>query len=284
VSAGRSADDVTSGAELASVLAGVLASAREAWPELAVDPGTFVEYVAARVGDGAPPAAAVRALCAADLYLACACVHGDRRGLAALDSLIVAAARFAVARLGAPAVFTDEIAQELRTKLLVGPSARLSTYGGHGALASWLGVAALRAAISALRAGGREVMADDDAFVASAASGPELELVRREHATALREAFALALASIETDARNLLRLYYLDGVGLERLSIIYKVHASTISRRLAAAREQVLDGTRRRLREQLAISGAELDSLIAALRSHVDVSVSALLAATVTAG
>lgn len=269
--------------ELAPVLAGVLASAREAWPELTVDPGTFVDYVAARVDDSAPPPAAVRALCATDLYLACACVHGDPRGLAALDSLVVAAARFAVARLAAPAVLTDEIAQELRTKLLVGPPARLSTYGGHGALASWLNVAALRAAISALRARGREVTAGDDAFVAPAVGSPELELLRREHATALREAFALALASVETDARNLLRLYYLDGVGLDRLGIIYKVHASTISRRLAAAREQVLDSTRRRLRDQLAISSAEVDSLIAALRSHIDVSVSALLAATVTA-
>jgi RNA polymerase sigma-70 factor (ECF subfamily) len=280
--AGASAKSVDADA-LAAVLADALASARAAWPELAVDPGAFVDYIAARVDGGAPPPAAVRALCAADLYLACACVHGDPRGFAALDPLVVAAARFAVARLAAPAVFTDEIAQELRTKLLVGPPARLSTYGGHGALASWLDVAALRAAISALRARGREVTADDAAFVAPAAGGPELEPVRREHATALREAFAESLAALETDARNLLRLYYLDGVGLERLGIIYKVHPSTISRRLAAAREQVLDGTRRRLRDRLAIPGAEVDSLIAALRSQVDVSVSALLAATVTA-
>lgn len=269
--------------ELATVLAEALAAARAAWPDVVVEPGAFVDYLAVRATPAASPAAAVRALCVVDLYLACACADRDPQALAALDPLIAAAARFAIARLSAPAALADEIAQELRAKLLVGPPPRLATYGGHGALASWLGVAALRAAISVLRARGREVTADDDAFVAPVIASPEIELLRRAHAGALREAFGEALASLETDARNLLRLYYVDGVGVDRLGIIYKVHASTISRRLATARDQVLDTTRRRLRDRLAVPASDVDSLIAALRSQIDVSVGALLAATVTA-
>lgn len=264
--------------ELAAAVDLALSRARAAWPSVALDRDAYAAYITARASD----AAGVRRLCTDDLYLACACLRGEPGALAALDPVIARAARFAIGRLSAPAALADEIAQDLRAKLLLGDTPRLASYGGLGAIASWLDVAALRAAISALRTMGREVTMDDAQLVAPASASPELAFLARAHGRALREAFSDAFGEIEVDSRNLLRLHYLDGIGLDRLAVIYKVHASTISRRLAAARDQVLETTRSRLRDRTGLPAADVESLVRALRCEVDVSVSALLAATVT--
>jgi hypothetical protein len=68
-----------------------------------------------------------------------------------------------------------------------------------------------------------------------------------------------------------------DGLGHEKIARLYKVHQTTATRRLAAARKVLQDSIRRHLREHLKVASPELDSLIRAVRSELDVSLGALL-------
>jgi RNA polymerase sigma-70 factor (ECF subfamily) len=55
------------------------------------------------------------------------------------------------------------------------------------------------------------------------------------------------------------------------------VHRATVARWIAAARERLLDRTIALVQGRLKISAAELESLLAGLRSGLDVSLGALL-------
>src|SRR5215831_1336873 len=70
-------------ADLEQIMSAQLASARAAWPGVRVTDQQFVAYVAARLS--AERTARLAELPAADLYLACACEHGDREALLAFE-------------------------------------------------------------------------------------------------------------------------------------------------------------------------------------------------------
>ena len=273
--------EVRPGADLEAALREALAAGRGAWVGFELEADVFVPYLARRARPETDAVAEVRAMHAADLYLACACAGGRPEAIAVFDAWFSPVVRAAVARLGETGAFADEVIQTLRHKLLVadGDEPRIASYAGQGALASWVRVAATRAALSLLRKYGREVPADDDALLDGPATSasPELELLKREYRDEFRRAFYDAFASLDARARNLLRLYYVDGLNVEAIGVIYRVHASTVSRRIARARQNALDETRRLLGERLALPASEVDSLLVAVRSQMDVSLGSLL-------
>ena len=59
---------------------------------------------------------------------------------------------------------------------------------------------------------------------------------------------------------------------------MYKVHGSTVSRWLAAVRQNVFDQTMRLLVERLGLPESELASMLRVLQSDLDVTLSRLLA------
>jgi RNA polymerase sigma-70 factor (ECF subfamily) len=95
---------------------------------------------------------------------------------------------------------------------------------------------------------------------------------------AFREAFERGVMSLTARDRNLLRLHLLGGVTLEKLAAMYDVHRATIVRWLAAARAAVLEETRRGLGAELGLGASELESLMVAVQSRLDVSVERMLA------
>ncbi len=62
--------------------------------------------------------------------------------------------------------------------------------------------------------------------------------------------------------RTLLRYYYLDGVGVEELGRLYRVHASTVSRWLRSTREAILEQTRSQLAAMLVLKESEVESML----------------------
>jgi RNA polymerase sigma-70 factor (ECF subfamily) len=74
-----------------------------------------------------------------------------------------------------------------------------------------------------------------------------------------------------------LRHRFLHGLSTDRIAKVYAVHRATAFRWLEAARQQLFDGTRDELQRELQLEGRDLESLIAALRSRIDLSVSQLL-------
>lgn len=224
---------------------------------------------------------------AEDLELARACLAGDPAALRAFEELLRAESRRAATELRGGETLADEIHSTLRSRMLIADGEtppRLATFAGQSALGRWLGVAATRVGLNLLRQRGREVALIDSDVGAGMAGGlapdddPELDAVRRRYredfAAAVRESFA---AIDDPRDRNLLRLYYFDRVGLDRLGEMYQVHPSTISRWLAALRQRVFDDTRRRLVARLGAGQSEVQSLLNLMSADLDLTLSRVL-------
>ena len=201
----------------------------------------------------------------------------ERRYLTELDA--------SLARLRLSASELDEVKQSVRTKLLVRDGEaplRIEEYAGRGRLRGLLQVIATREALSRFRRTGRETVLDDRRMADPAVErwDPGLELLKGRAREAFRDAFEHAVRALEARERNLLRLHLLGGVTLERLATIYGVHRATIVRWLGAAREQVLSHTRAELGRTLGIDGGELESVMNAARSRLDLSVERLFGST----
>lgn len=253
-----------------------LARAATAWPGVTVAPDAFTAFVAARL-DGADPAA----LCLDDLYLACACLAGDRAALAAFERRYAPVIERAVSASGATASERADLHQLVRARLLVaaGEPPRLASYTGKGALASWIKVVAVREAARLLGRERREVAAEDDELTGllAAVDDPEIGYLKRLYRHEFRAALRAAVEALSDRERVLLRQAALDGLGIDQLAALYRVHRATTARWLEAARAAVLDGTRRGLLERLRISAPELDSVMRLIGSRLETSLAALL-------
>jgi RNA polymerase sigma-70 factor (ECF subfamily) len=254
-----------------------LATAHAAWPAIAIPDDEFVRYVEERAA-GADPAR----LHVADLYLACACARGDQAAIALLEQKHIAhVPRDLVAAGESPAV-VDEVSQQLRYHVLVadGQPPRIASYGGRGPLGGWLHIVALRLA-GGLRRRERDhaPLDESDPPTALPVVDPELALVKEKYGPIFSAAFKEAFAALSSDERNLFRLFYLDGLNLDGLAVVLQVSRATAGRRMLAARERLLEGTLDLLRARLALDTDELESLLGVVRSRLEVSLHALLAA-----
>jgi RNA polymerase sigma-70 factor (ECF subfamily) len=169
-------------------------------------------------------------------------------------------------------------------KLLIrrpGKQARIADYEGRGTLASWVCVAAVRTAIEVARLKSpRQVPLDSTRLSASVAAGrPDLELIRHAHGADFKAALEEAFARLSSEERNLLRLSVLEGVGIDKLAGIFAAHRSTVARRLQRVRKQLFDDTRRTLSQRLGVRGPDLDSLMRAVDSQLQLSLSHLFSA-----
>lgn len=82
-----------------------------------------------------------------------------------------------------------------------------------------------------------------------------------------------ALTRLSVRDRTLLRLHLAERLSIDALGAMYSVSRATAARWLAAARGALAQGVRDDLRARLHIPDSELDSLIAVVRSQLDVSV-----------
>jgi RNA polymerase sigma-70 factor (ECF subfamily) len=253
---------------------------RARYPEVAVDLAAFtahVEQCGALADETVEPARA------ADLYLACGALAGQAAAVAALQ----AECRPIVLRYLKPFASSPaaqaEIAQELWEVLLFRTAAegdaKLRHYSGKGPLGAFAGIVAQRMALMSLRQGELEARV---AIRAAAEQAPlsddtELTIIKQKYRGAFERAIREAIEVLPDRDRLTLRLYFVDGLGVERLGRIYGVAPSTISRRLAKARAFVAKRTRRLLSQRLGVTGCELDSLWNLVASQLDVSVSVLL-------
>jgi RNA polymerase sigma-70 factor, ECF subfamily len=268
--------------ELELRLEELLATARAPWPELPLPAATFLRHLAERFPEGSSPVVALQTLHAADLYLACACAHGLPAAHAALDAHFLPKVDAAVARVGGSGDEAVEVRQRLRERLLTseeGRPPRIADYQGTGPLAAWLRAAAVRTALNLQRSDRRRARVEEEALAEGTVAGGDLELdyLRQRHQADFQAALAEALAALPTRERTVLRLHFVEGLSLERIGGMYQTHKSTVSRWLSRAREDVLADVRRRLAERLQLSGEELQSLLRAVRSQLDASLSALL-------
>ncbi|HEU0037309.1 MAG TPA: sigma-70 family RNA polymerase sigma factor [Kofleriaceae bacterium] len=234
----------------------------------------FVERVLAVIGGDA---AALGALHGDDLFVAHAAVLGDPRAVLEIDRRLRAQIAAVVKSLGESRGFADDLEGDLRDHVLAPREtkpARLASYTGKGPLDGWLRVTITREALRARKHAGRSSNPlDDDAELPDAVA-PELEYLKAAYRDAFRSAFRAALATLDDRQRNLIALHYGDGVGVEQLGQMYRVHFSTISRWIAAARDKLFDTTRDHMRAHVPGGDEELAEIMALLQSRLDVTIS----------
>jgi RNA polymerase sigma-70 factor, ECF subfamily len=250
------------------------AEARAAWPTVELSADLFALYVAERLPTDQ---AAGRRLRIADLYLACACVHGDANAIAAFDLHCLTVVDSALPRLGLDADAVGEVKQRLRRWLLVpeaGPP-RLVDFAGYGDLRGWVRVIAVHEALAMLRRARRSAPFNDDRIMdaLSARDSPEIDYLKHFYRREFKAAFTQAMATLGDRDRTLLRQQYLDGLSVMEMSRLYRVHRITAGRWLDSARRALLSATRAALMNRLDVRDDDVDSILRLICSQLDASV-----------
>jgi RNA polymerase sigma-70 factor (ECF subfamily) len=267
-------------AALEQRLASALVAGQSAWPRVVLSEERFIEHLAEHAAKASSPLGFLESVHAADLYLACAAALGDRAAVTAFEEQFMAHVDEYVLRVRMPSDAVDEVKQKLRERLLMGggePPRRpkLAEYSGKGALGGWLRVAAVRTALNELR--GRDTKTEELADEAALADDPELAFVRERASGLFGDAFARVLAGMSPTERTILRQHYIDGLTLDQLAQLHRTPRSTLARRIADAREEILSATEGLLREERRLSPSSIVSVIRQARSRLDITITRLL-------
>ena len=249
-----------------------LEEAKRAWPDLDVPEDRFFEALERAAPEGK----------VADLYLAVGCLAGRRRALEVLERQILPQVRGSVERVCGSDLSADDALQATREKLLIGGPDRipkLAQYMGEGQLVGWIRVAAVRDALALRRAKNakRKNLGDDARLLPSTPANAHLALLRQTHAAAFKAAVEEGIKKLSVEQRNLLRMNMLDGLTIDQLAPLFRIHRATAARRLAQARESILEHTRTTLGAKLGLSDTELGSLCNDLASQLHLSLSRVL-------
>lgn len=260
----------------------LVAEGRAAWPELNVDAVEVVAFIAHRATSDLAEAA-LEGLRPADLYLACACAKQLPQALAAFDRDYMREVDIALARMriGPPRV--SDVKQLVRQRLFVGggtagaPTSpgKIAEYGGRGDLRRWVRSVAVRTCLNDLRKGKREILVDDDQLIAQhaiAADDPEIEYMKRTYSAEFKAAFSEALGKLGSREQTLLRYHHVDGLNIDEIGAIYRVHRVTAFRWLEKAKDMLVRSTLDTLRARLKLPADELDSVLRMIRSQIHLS------------
>ena len=272
--------------ELPARLAALFAEGRDQWPTLAVAPSRLMAFVARTlngddIGEPTPDslADAIDGLRAADLYLACACAGGDATALATFDRVYMREVDIALAKMRVGPPRSHDIKQLVRQRLFVGAAngqdGKIADYAGRGDLRRWVRAVAVRTCLNELRRGKLEVLTGDDQLIAQhamAGDDPEVEYMKRTYASEFRAAFAQALAGLGAREQTLLRYHHVDGLNIDEIGAVYRVHRVTAFRWLEKSKEQVVKATLEVLRAKLRVSPGELESVLRMIRSQIHLS------------
>jgi len=258
---------------------------RDAWPGVEVEPDDFTRYVRDRLARDEDLEAALGSAHIEDLYLACACAQGNPRALEAFERDFLSNVPSFVRTVDESPAFADEVKQLLRKKLFVSETdsrAKILDYTGTGPLGGWLRVAAIRTARDQRRSSQRRAPIEREHGIElrPPAPDPELQYLKSRYASEFRDAFHATLSGLSAKERNVLCLYFLDGMSSTRIGALYKVEGATVRFWLKKSRENILNEMRRLLSERLRIDASELESLIVMVQSQLDLSISKFLRET----
>ncbi len=253
----------------------------QAFPAIVLHPARFAEFLCARLPAAPSLAEALAAVRAADVFLAWGCVDRQPGAFAAFEAQVMPAVERALRGIDRAPDFVSDAANAVRAKLLVsapGKPVLLSRYLGHGPLASFAMVVAMREAVDRKR---RPHLEDTLSHVADALAAPgssaDSAVARREVAPHLRQALTDALAALTPRQRTLLKLQLIKGFSADRLAKLYGVHRATTTRWLTEARGAVFDHVTEALRRQLKAGPQTLARLHEDLAMAVDVTLSGVL-------
>ncbi|CAN5901321.1 hypothetical protein BH11MYX2_BH11MYX2_40360 [soil metagenome] len=259
----------------------LVAEGRAAWPSLAVDGNDVVAFIARQISEA--PEEALEGLRPADIYLACACAKQVPGAINTFDRDYIKEVDIALARMRITGSRLADVKQLVRQRLFVGggtsgaPTSpgKISEYAGRGDLRRWVRSVAVRTCLNDLRKGKREILVDDDQMIAQhavSADDPEIQYMKRTYSNEFKAAFSDALSQLGPREQTLLRYHHVDGLNIDEIGAIYRVHRVTAFRWLEKAKELLVRSTLETLRTRLKLPSAELDSVLRMIRSQIHLS------------
>jgi RNA polymerase sigma-70 factor, ECF subfamily len=276
------ADELRGSSELSEQLDALLRTGRAAHEDVPVADEMWLQHFVRHLRPG-EIVVQIAEMRAGDVHLALACLDGVRVAHAQLDLRVRAIARQALAGIRLEQVSADDAIQTLLEKLLVattGPG-KLAGYSGRGPLDGWLRVALARTALDMVRTRRTPDTAtfeESEALLNLAATNdPRLEALRATCGPALKRAIEAGVALLPIEDRALLRLSVVDGLSIDDLAGIYRAHRATMARRLARAKNAILEHSRAHAMDALGVGEAEFASLMGVMLSGLDVTFHRLL-------
>jgi RNA polymerase sigma-70 factor (ECF subfamily) len=263
-------------AELETRLTTIVEAGRKVWPKIAIADEAFIDHLAMFARAAPDRDAYLGAVHAGDLFLACGvCLH-DRAALAAFEEHFMSQVRDFVLRVRMSNDAVDEIKQKLRERLVLGSEGaapKIAEYSGKGALGGWLRITAVRTALNHLRDTGAAAKTEELGDELAPGADPELAYVKEHASDLFSDAFKRVLDGLAPNERSMLRLHYIDGLTLDQLAQIYKTPRSTLARRVAATRQQILEATESLLRDEQRLSPSAVASVIRQAQSQMQLTI-----------
>jgi RNA polymerase sigma-70 factor (ECF subfamily) len=247
------------------------AEGARAWPAVALP---FDRFAAHLTAIGACEEQLVRH--GAELYLAAACVAGNAAAISLFDSTYLAEVDRHVSRLRLTSAQLDDLTQLLRIRLLSGSNPKLAQYAGRAPLSGWLRIVAIRVGLNFVEAGtDPHIVPGDGPLVAlvMADADPEWLASKQNVQAAFQAALEASFAELEPRQHLLLRMHFIDRLGLDEMARVFRVHRASVARWLAAARAQVFEGVRRHLDLPRAPTSSEFRSLVRLVKDDLHISV-----------
>jgi RNA polymerase sigma-70 factor (ECF subfamily) len=271
-------------AALEDILLRLVTEAHAAWPTVQLRDTSFLAHLAERTPQDVDLFEWLPTVHASDLYLACACAHGEATAIEAFTNDFGQLLERAASRIRSGGVQTEDVKQQLLEKLLFERGERppaIALYAGQGALKGYLRVAAVHQGLKILDKYKRMPPVDDlDEVFSMAATDddPELATLKSRYRGEFKAAFQEAIAALESADRNLLRYHYLSGLNTRQIGAIFGCDQSTIVRKLTKTRTGLLHDTRKRLSRALGVGNTEFESILKLVESQLEVSIERVLA------
>jgi RNA polymerase sigma-70 factor, ECF subfamily len=268
---------------LQTAIVGAYTAARAAWPGCTLELARFGDELIRRLGADFD-AASLGPICTEDVYLAIACLDGDPTAIGYLERDCLTEVDRAGRKLRATDDQIAEVRGHLRQILFTaepGRAAALAGFTGRGDLRGYLRVIATRELIRAINRGRREEpieeLSEPLLECLDVSRAPELSLLRARHGEAIADALRAALDLLDERQRAVLRYSLVSGWSIDRIGELYGVHRATASRWVTAARDAFGEQLRREVSARLAIPLEDVDSIVRAVHSQIDVSLARIL-------
>jgi RNA polymerase sigma-70 factor (ECF subfamily) len=252
------------------------AAARARWPEITLRDEDFARHLR---GAGIPLITGERG---EELFLAAACAAREPAALRALEQEYLSSMKAYVAgRFQVTDAFVDELRQAVRLRLVVEQPPRIASFNGSGTLRAFIRVVSVRLALDLIEARGRQpVPMEPETIARRYASAPAVEsqLTRMEHGPRFQSAVEEAVMGLSAREKAVLRFHFVEGLNIEAIGRIYRVHRATVARWLVDIRGRIFHAVEQRMAIEVEMSPSEFRSLVGLMREELRLSFSRVLA------
>jgi RNA polymerase sigma-70 factor (ECF subfamily) len=264
-------------------IARAAAAARARWPEIALRDEDFARHLRTAGVSGAFTSERGE-----ELFLAAACAAAEPGALRALErDYLASMGAYVGARFHVTDAFLDELRQAVRLRLIFDRPPRITGYRGTGTLRAFIRVVSVRLALDLVEARGRQPALMDPEMIArrfGASPAVESQLTRAEHGPRFQAAIEEAVVQLTAREKAVLRFHFVEGLNIEAIGRIYRVHRATVARWLVDIRGRIFRAVEQRMAIELEMSPSEFRSLVGLMRDELKLSFSRVLAADHSGG